>query len=78
MSNLGNKKLAAEWLNALKLTGLQPEDVVHIGDSFSSDVKGASSLGIDTIWVNRGNRPVPEGVCAVDGLLEVFETEYFK
>ena len=63
---------------ALKLTGLQPEDVVHIGDSLSSDVKGASSLGIDTIWVNRGNRPVPEGVCAVGGLLEVFETEYFK
>ena len=63
---------------ALKLTGLQPEDVVHIGDSLSSDVKGASSLGIDTIWVNRGNRPVPEGVCAVGNLLEIFETEYFK
>ena len=63
---------------ALKLTGLQPEDVVHIGDSLSSDVKGASSLGIDTIWVNRGNRPVPEGVCAVSNLLEVFETEHFK
>ena len=63
---------------ALKLTGLQPEDVIHIGDSLSSDVKGASSLGIDTIWVNRGNRPVPEGVCAVGNLLEIFETEYFK
>lgn len=63
---------------ALKCTGLQPEDVVHIGDSLSSDVKGASSLGIDTIWVNRGNREIPEGVCAVANLLEVFETPYFK
>lgn len=63
---------------ALKCTGLQPEDVVHIGDSLSSDVKGASSLGIDTIWVNRGNRPIPEGVCAVSNLLEIYETEYFK
>ena len=63
---------------ALECTGLQPEDVVHIGDSLSSDVKGASSLGIDTIWVNRSNREVPEGVCAVGNLLEIFETEYFK
>ena len=63
---------------ALKCTGLQPEDVVHIGDSLSSDVKGASSLGIDTIWVNRGNREVPEGVCAVGNLLDIFGTAYFK
>lgn len=63
---------------ALRCTGLQPEDVVHIGDSLSSDVKGASSLSIDTIWVNRSNREVPEGVCAVANLLEIFEKPYFK
>ena len=63
---------------ALKLTGLQPEDVIHIGDSLSSDVKGASSLGIDTIWVNRGNREVPEGVCSVESLSDVFKTKFFQ
>ena len=40
---------------ALNATGLKPEQVVHIGDSLSSDVKGASALGIDTIWLNRRN-----------------------
>lgn len=63
---------------ALKATGLKPEQVVHIGDSLSSDVKGASALGIDTIWLNRRNREVPEGVCSVGNLLEVFDTEFFK
>ncbi|MBP3609958.1 MAG: HAD family hydrolase [Lachnospiraceae bacterium] len=63
---------------ALKFTGLMPEEVVHIGDSMSSDVKGASALGIDTIWVNRSKRSVPERVCAVESLLEVFNTEFFK
>lgn len=55
---------------ALKSTGLSADEVVHIGDSLSSDVKGASSVGIKAIWVNRGNREVPEGVTAVKNLLE--------
>ena len=63
---------------ALNATGLKPEQVVHIGDSLSSDVKGASALGIDTIWLNRRNREVPEGVCSVGNLLEVFDTKFFK
>lgn len=61
---------------ALKATGLKPEQVVHIGDSLSSDVKGAASIGIDTIWINRSNREVPYGVCSVRNLLEVFDTEF--
>lgn len=62
---------------ALKEVGLQPNEVVHIGDSLSSDVKGASALGINTVWINRGGKAVPEGVFAVTNLLEIFETELF-
>jgi len=54
-------------------------DAIHdIGDSLSSDVKGAATVGIDAIWINRGGRTVPEGVTAVGNLLEVLDTEYFK
>lgn len=63
---------------ALKSTGLSAEEVVHIGDSLSSDIKGASAVGIDAIWINRSDKPVPEGVAAVQNLLEVFDTKYFK
>ena len=63
---------------ALNSTGLSAEQVVHIGDSLSSDVKGASSVGINTIWVNRSGREIPEGVIAVESLLEVYNTNFFK
>lgn len=58
---------------ALKQTGLRPNEVVHIGDSLSSDVQGASNVGIDAIWVNRSGREVPEGVVAVGNLKEVLD-----
>lgn len=63
---------------ALNSTGLSAEQVVHIGDSLSSDVKGASSVGINAIWINRSGREIPEGVIAARNLLEVYNTNLFK
>lgn len=57
---------------ALSSTGLSAEQVVHIGDSLSSDIKGALSLGISAIWINRSGRDIPKGVTAVGNLLEVY------
>ena len=56
---------------ALKSTGLSAEQVVHIVDSLSSDIKGASSVGINGIWINRGGREIPEGVTVVENLLQI-------
>ncbi len=63
---------------ALKSTGLSAGQVVHIGDSLSSDIKGASSVGINAIWINRSGREIPEGVNGVENLLQVYDTDYFK
>lgn len=63
---------------ALNSTDLSAEQIVHIGDSLSSDVKGASSVGINTIWINRSGREVPDKVIAVGNLLEVYDTDLFK
>lgn len=63
---------------ALNQTGLRAEEVVHIGDSMSSDVKGASALGIHAVWLNRGGREVPAEVTAVRDLMEVYRTRYFE
>lgn len=56
---------------ALEKTGLNPDEVVHVGDSLSSDVAGANAVGIDAIWVNRADKDIPKGVKAVSNLLEV-------
>lgn len=47
---------------ALNSTGFPAEQIVHIGDSLSSDVKGASATLINAIWINRGGREIPEGL----------------
>ena len=64
-------------------TGLTPENLWMIGDSYGSDICGAAGCGWHTIWINRGNAPVgdivPDLTCrdeaelaqAVTGLLSV-------
>jgi len=58
---------------ALRETGLKPEEVIHIGDSVSSDVKGAGALGIKALWLNRFGKLVPEGINAVATLTDVLK-----
>ena len=58
---------------ALEKTGLAPEEVIHIGDSISSDVKGASALGIHTLWLNRFGKEIPDGIKSISTLLQTFE-----
>jgi 2-haloacid dehalogenase/putative hydrolase of the HAD superfamily len=60
------------FLYALNKTGLAPHEVIHVGDSLSSDVKGAELAGIKAVWLNRGGREVPEGVNSVRVLTELF------
>lgn len=55
---------------ALETTGLKPDEVIHIGDSISSDVEGAGALNIKTLWINRFGKRVPEGVEAISSLPE--------
>ncbi len=49
------------FTTALALVGLSPREVLHVGDSLSSDVAGADRLGIPVAWVNRAKRPAPAG-----------------
>ena len=56
---------------ALRSVGIEPGQVVHIGDSLESDVKGARSAGINAVWVNRRHRDVPENVTSVVSLSEI-------
>ena len=63
---------------ALKETNLNPQEIVHIGDSLSSDIKGAANLGINTIWINRNNKKVPDGVLAVVSFTDILSTSFFS
>ena len=41
---------------ALKKTGLSADEVLHIGDSLSSDIKGAQNVGIASCWYNPNGK----------------------
>lgn len=45
---------------ALKKADSRPEEVIFIGDSWTSDVLGALNCGIRTIWINRYNQQCPD------------------
>ncbi|ANY76567.1 haloacid dehalogenase [Paenibacillus ihbetae] len=47
---------------ALMQYRLKADDVIHIGDSLTSDVQGAQSLGIAAMWLNRLGKPQAEGI----------------
>jgi len=46
---------------ALSLLELSNEEVLHVGDSLSSDVRGANALGIPVLWINRQERKLRAG-----------------
>lgn len=56
---------------ALSKYGLKPNEVIHSGDSLSSDVEGATNCGIKAFWLNRKGKEVPEGVTSISALTEL-------
>lgn len=63
---------------AFSKTGLKPDEVIHIGDSISSDVKGASALGIKTLWLNRFEKAVPDDVTDIKDLLGALDIDVIQ
>ncbi|MDY6805755.1 MAG: HAD-IA family hydrolase [Cyanobacteriota bacterium] len=47
------------FTTALRINACLPEEVLHIGDSFSADYRGALGVGIKAIWLNRNGDKAP-------------------
>ena len=46
----------------LALEGLDPSEVLMIGDGIGSDVKGANNAGVDICWFNPKGKPGREDI----------------
>lgn len=55
---------------ALRLSGCAPDEAVHIGDSYTTDVVGARSAGIRPVLLLRGGAQLHNNVDAVDDLAQ--------
>ena len=49
---------------ALRMNGLSADDVLMIGDSWTSDIQGAINAGIDQLWIRKTSEPLPAGQSA--------------
>lgn len=50
------------FMEGLHRTGLQPDEVLHIGDSINNDAFGAMQCGLDAVWLNRVGRARHENI----------------
>ena len=57
--------------HALSLRNVEKQNAIMIGDCIDADVNGALKFGIDAIWFNEHLAAVPEGIKAVNNLLEL-------
>ena len=60
---IGYEKPHKEFFDAVAngIDGYDREKAIVIGDSLSSDIKGAINSGIDCIWYNPHSKDAPEG-----------------
>ncbi len=43
----------AFWASLLKQAGAAPDEALHVGDDFETDVRGARRAGLHAVWIER-------------------------
>jgi len=58
---------------ACRQLGIEPDELLYVGDSYRCDVQGGLQAGVHPIWVDRWatTHPVPEGVVRLTSLKEL-------
>ena len=56
--------------HAAEALGVEPGDLVYVGDSYRCDIEGGLAAGVRPIWVDRldSGLPVPDGVVRITSL----------
>ena len=57
---------------ALQRLGLEPQEIVYIGDSYEADVVGARAVGITPILLDRKGKTRYQDVVCISSLAELF------
>lgn len=57
---------------AIEAAGVEPQEILHIGDHPLEDVQAAAAVGMRTVWVNYRDQPWPE-VTPADGVITAFD-----
>ena len=63
---------------ALRVSGCTPDEAVHIGDSYDTDVVGARGAGIKPVLLLRGRERQHDDTDAADDLEQALELVFSK
>ena len=61
--------------HALETAGVTKEEALMVGDNLMTDILGSSKVGIQSVWINRENKPANEEVkptYTIENLHELF------
>lgn len=58
---------------ALEISECKPNEVIHVGDSYSSDAEGAMAAGIKPVLIDRSKTKEAKNITVVHSLAEVIE-----
>ncbi|TFF90982.1 MAG: HAD family hydrolase [Promethearchaeota archaeon] len=53
----------------LELLELEPEEIIHIGDSQRADILGAKNVGLPTVYINRKNKNLDNSIPTPDFII---------
>jgi 2-haloacid dehalogenase len=78
---IGAEKPSRDFFLAVEngIEGFDKSRAIVIGDSLSSDIKGAINSGLDCIWFNPSEKEAPEGwnitytACSFDEILNILD-----
>jgi putative hydrolase of the HAD superfamily len=56
---------------ALRRAELEPEQGLHVGDSYEADLRGAQRVGMYALWLNRDAGPAPEEEEGIPTLMDI-------
>lgn len=59
------------FLHAARGLGCRPDELLHVGDSYTSDVAGARSVGAVAVWLRREAAPEPPAFDAGEGVWSI-------
>jgi len=66
------KPAASIFSHALGLLGIEPKHAVMVGDKLTTDILGANTIGMDSVWINR------HGAVRSDEIVPKYEIKHLQ
>ncbi|WP_341277880.1 HAD family hydrolase [Paenibacillus sp. FSL H8-0537] len=66
------KPAASIFRHALDSLGIEPEQGVMVGDKLTTDILGANTIGMDSVWINR------HGAVRSDEIVPTYEIKHLE